>query len=107
MPVGSDEPIGYLENEIEYYTGRDAEGSWSEGSQSGSSYAKAPPSGEFRIVVEADAPSLMALRVRISARDRLTRWPMLVAFGMFLPGLFIKLRQAGFEGLRWGANEED
>jgi hypothetical protein len=107
LPVGSDEPIGVLTKDLEYYSGHDSEGSWSEGSRKGSRFAVAPPAGEYRIEVEVEASASVRLTVQVTARDRLTRWPLLVGIMMCLPGFLIFLRRMSFENRRWGVGEDD
>ena len=107
LPVGSDVPIGSLESEVEYYSGRDSEGSWSEGSREGSRFAIAPPPGEYRIEALVQGPPTLQLNMRVSARDRLTRWPLLLAIAMLIPALVIQVRRVSFENQRWGVDEED
>jgi len=102
-----DTPIGGLDSEIEYYSGRDSEGSWSEGSRDASSYAKAPPPGEYRVRLTIDAGRSVRAKVRVTVGDRLTRWPLLAGIGMFTLGFVILLRRQVFEQHRRGESVMD
>lgn len=102
-----DVAVGALESDIEYYSGRDSEGSWSEGSRSGSAYAVAPPPGEYRVRVSMDANRRTRVSVKVTVGDTLTRWPMLAGIGMGLLGFFILLRRQIFEQRRRGEDLMD
>lgn len=105
--AGDNTPVGALDSEIEYYSGRDHEGSWSEGSRQASSFALAPPPGEYRVMLSVDARRDVHVRVRVTVGDKLTRWPLLLGIALLVLGFIIFFRRAAFEQARHGIELDD
>lgn len=101
--------------EVSYYSGRDSDGSWSEGGRNDRSRLGHVPAGRYYLRVEPDweppattsafsmqqtaARVIYTIRVR---RDITILWPYLVALGiLFIPAIVIFGRAFNFEASRW------
>lgn len=90
--------------EVEFYTGTDSDGRWTEGSQQGTLFLPQVPEGQYYLRVEPEAdktsPTLhYTIRVR---RDVVSLLPYAIVFVLILvPPLWVTVRSASFEGRRW------
>jgi hypothetical protein len=101
--------------EVNYYYGRDSDGSWSEGDRRDSVGIGGVPGGRYYLRVEPEVEKSVANSVfgerRVNYSIRLRRdvavfWPYFVAWPLLLlPPLFGFIRRAGFEGQRWAESD--
>ncbi len=91
--------------ETSYYSGRDSDGNWSEGSRSDSATLSTVPAGTYYLRVEPEGPSQSGPAVRYSLelrRDVPSPAYYAIAFVVLLiPPIFVTLRAASFEARRW------
>ncbi len=98
-------------NEMSFYSGRDSDGYWSEGSNSDSVTIGGVPGGKYYLRVEPDMEKSLtntlsggkrveySLKVR---RDVAIIWPYFVAWPfLLLPPLYLTIRRTCFETTRW------
>ena len=97
--------MGAIGDEVSYYYGREGGESWSEGSRSKSRYLKAPPAGSYQLLAEVEGDRSVPVRIHLTAGDRLTRYPLILAALMALIPVFTFMRWRNFERDRW--DEED
>jgi hypothetical protein len=103
-----DRVVGEFFDEASYYSGRDSEGAWSEGSQRFSSYFRIAKAGEYRLLVHGQGGSgengpakKEAVTLTLQTGVTMSRyfiWPLLLA------GLFVCAgwgRREAFENRRW------
>jgi len=97
--------------EVSYYFGRDADGSWTEGSRRGRSYFRAPPPGAYRLIVKAERGDNPAgsekLNLTLYQGGLLSRYFLLLAVLLALYPLFVFYRRRLFEARRWAEVMED
>jgi len=96
------------EKTIEYYSGVDSDGAWSEGSQHAEVIIPAVPPGTYHLAIEATAgPGPAAVPYHIDVRRGVPVWSNLwVALGMVLiVPLFARWRQYAFELTRWSESD--
>ncbi|MCU0633610.1 MAG: DUF4178 domain-containing protein [Gemmatimonadaceae bacterium] len=98
--------------EISYYSGRDSDGSWSEGSRSDRVRIPAVPPGEYYLRVEPEGgdlgriggqPVQYTLRVRRDVPN--AGFYGLAFLVLLLPPVVGSLISAGFEGRRWAESD--
>jgi hypothetical protein len=101
--------------EISYYHGRDADGSWSEGSRSDSATLARVPAGRYylRIEPEMDAqasfgsPAGMSMNYEVIVRHDVPRvWLFFLVLPLLLiPPALRSFRSLGFESARWSESD--
>lgn len=97
--------------EISYYSGRDSDGNWSEGTNSDSVRIGAVPGGKYYLRIEPDMEKSLAnslsggkqvdysINVR---RGVAVLWPYFLVFPLLLvPPLYVTIRRIHFETTRW------
>lgn len=96
--------------EVSYYTGRDSDGSWSEGERSDSSKLSHVPAGRYYLRVEPEwEPGTSGLAATpqvdytiILTRDVTVFWPYFVALILLLfPAIGISMKTWAWEQSRW------
>ena len=90
--------------EVSYYSGRDSDGSWTEGGRGDTATLPAVPSGRYYLRVEPEAaPGAPSVDYSITVRRDVPRsaYFWLVAFLLLLPPAFATFRRLTFEGRRW------
>jgi predicted RNA-binding Zn-ribbon protein involved in translation (DUF1610 family) len=97
--------------EVSYYSGRDSDGSWSEGGRTDRSKLSHVPAGHYYLRVEpeweppATVPQAWAPLVNYTItlrRDVTIFWPYLVALILLLvPAIAISIKSWSFENSRW------
>lgn len=96
--------------EVSYYSGRDSDGAWSEGSQRGEVMLPQVPAGRYylRIEPETDATARTPVHYTIRLlRDVPVLWPYVVALGLLvIPPVLVTIRAMGFEGRRWAESDD-
>ena len=90
--------------EVSYYSGRDSDGSWTEGSTSDNVTLSSIPQGHYYLRVEPEpAPGLQTMDYRIRVRHDVPHsgvfW--LVAFLLLIPPALTTIRRISFESQRW------
>lgn len=96
------------EKTIEYYSGIDSDGAWSEGSQQGLVIIPAVPAGTYHLAIEATAgPGPTALPYHINVQRGVAVWSNLwVALGLVLiVPLLVRWREYAFELTRWSESD--
>jgi len=105
----SEETVAEFDGGIEYYTGHDSDGQWTEGSQTAIFRFKPPYAGAYRLTIVTGDPQSTRLPVRVVVRENVmlpTYLFLLMAF-FGLCGVSLWLRKHRFEARRWGDDEED
>jgi hypothetical protein len=101
--------------EVSYYSGRDSDGSWTEGSRSGSVTIPGVPAGRYYLRVEPDvdenSPTMrygsqgMTYNVTVERGAPIMIWYVLAFFFLLIPPIVVTIRTLSFETQRW--NESD
>lgn len=101
--------------EISYYSGRDSDGSWSEGDQKETASIGGVPSGRYYLRVEPEMEKTLGASVfggkhvnyeLIVRRDVAVIWPYFVLWPFLaIPPFFAMLRRAGMETKRWAESD--
>jgi uncharacterized protein DUF4178 len=87
--------------EVQYYFGRDSDGSWTEGAPWDRAWLPAVPAGRYVLVVEPESPRPVSYRVRLTRDVPRPLW-LWVAVGLLVvPPLVFWWRQWRFEQRRW------
>jgi len=87
--------------EVQYYFGRDSDGSWTEGAPWDRAWLPSVPPGRYVLVVEPESPRPVNYRVRLTRDVPRPLW-MWVAVGLLAaPPLVFWWRQWRFEQRRW------
>ena len=91
--------------EVGYYFGRDSDGSWSEGANWDRAYLPSVVSGSYVLLVEAEAPSPVSWRVRLTRDVPRPLWVWLALGAMLVPPALFLWRRAVFESRRWSESD--
>jgi hypothetical protein len=106
--TGESEAVGV---ELSRFSGRDSEGTWSEGSHRGSAVIGAVKDGRYVLRVEPVLESVQGGTVPPTARVELARgvflaWPLLIALGLLLAmPLWWSVRSGQHEVRRWAESD--
>jgi hypothetical protein len=99
-----------VQQAIEYYYGRDSDGSWSEGKQYAETYLSNVPSGNYRLLIDVDAgaflkgsPATFSLNVTRDVPSWSNFWCTVLLLVIY--PLFTTLRRWSFEGKRWSESD--
>jgi hypothetical protein len=90
--------------EVSYYSGRDSDGSWTEGSSGDTATIPNVASGRYYLRVEPEmAPNSRSVDYEIRVRRDVPRasWFWLVALLLLIPPLWTTFRRISFESQRW------
>ena len=87
--------------EVGFYSGRDSDGAWSEGSSWDRAYLTAIVAGSYVIVVEPEGPHPVAWRVRVTRDVPRPLWLWLAVAALLVPPAIFGWRRVAFEGRRW------
>ncbi|MBI3472048.1 MAG: DUF4178 domain-containing protein [Candidatus Solibacter usitatus] len=90
--------------EVSYYSGRDSDGSWTEGSSGDTAYIPSVPAGHYYLRVEPEmAPGARAMDYELRLRRDVPRtWYFwLVGFLLLIPPVYASIRQRTYEFQRW------
>jgi uncharacterized protein DUF4178 len=104
--------------EVQYYSGHDSDGSWTEGAPWDRAWLPSVPAGRYVLVVEPESPRPVRYRVRLTRDVPRPLWLWLTLALLVAPPLFFWWRQWRFEQRRWedsdhprsgagGAGEDD
>jgi hypothetical protein len=95
-----------VQQAIEYYYGHDSDGAWSEGKQYAKTYISKVPSGNYRLLIDADAgafqkgaPVNFSLNVKRDVPSWSNFW--FTALLLMIYPFFAGIRRYNFEGRRW------
>ena len=109
VDTGTGEAFDFGE-EVSYYSGRDSDGNWAEGSRRGNVMLPQVPPGRYYLRVEPETdpaqrtPVHYTIRLR---RDVPLYWPYLVALGLLVvPPIFVSARALAFESRRWAESDQ-
>lgn len=92
--------------EVSYYSGRDSDGSWSEGSSRDAAIVPSVPSGRYYLRVEPEMESGargMTYEIRVRRDVPVNSFFLIGAILLLLPPALIAIRAASFDGRRWAA----
>jgi hypothetical protein len=87
--------------EVQYYFGRDSDGSWTEGAPWDRAWLPSVPAGRYVLVVEPESPGPVNYRVRLTRDVPRALWVWLAVGLLALPPLLFWWRQWRFEHRRW------
>jgi len=90
--------------EVSYYSGRDSDGSWTEGSDGDTATIPNVPSGRYYLRVEPETePSSRSVDYEIRVRRDVPRasWFWFVAILLLIPPAWTTFRRFSFESQRW------
>lgn len=90
--------------EVSYYSGRDSDGSWTEGSTKDTATLSSIPAGRYYLLVEPElAPGLASLDYSIRVRHDVPRsaYFWLIAVLLIIPPALSTFRRHSFETQRW------
>jgi hypothetical protein len=109
IETGSGEALDFG-SEVSYYSGRDSDGQWTEGSQRGAVMLPQVSPGRYylRVEPETDAAQRAPVHYTIKLlRDVPIYWPYLVTLGLLaLPPIVVTMRAMSFEGRRWAESDD-
>ncbi|MGI9499432.1 MAG: DUF4178 domain-containing protein [Geminicoccaceae bacterium] len=107
--VASDEAVLSLGKEIAYYTGRDSDGHWAEGSQRASALFKVPAAGDYKLEITlAEAGGAVPpLRARLYEQVLVKRYVVILLILAILASIALPLMRYHFEKRRWADVLED
>lgn len=101
--------------EVSYYAGRDSDGSWTEGSRSGSVTIPGVPAGRYYLRVEPEmdenSPSMryasQAMSYTLSVKHGAPNmiWFVIAFFLLLIPPIVVTARTIGFENKRWAESD--
>lgn len=104
---GEDVEIGALGESIEYYYGRDSDGSWTEGSTTATATFHVPEAGNYELEVQLVEAANMsgAHRVLVEVRENVyvIRYFAVLAIVTLIAAAFMPIRRMMFEAKRWKA----
>jgi hypothetical protein len=90
--------------EVSYYTGRDSDGTWTEGSPNDTATLPNVPAGRYYLRVEPElAPGTSRLEYDISVRRDVPRsaWFWFISILLLIPPALTMFRKFSFESQRW------
>ncbi len=94
-----------IQQVIEYYYGYEGGEHWSEGKQYAETYIPKVPSGNYRLLIDADAGT--AVNLAINVKRDVPSWSnfWFTALLLMIYPLFAALRRWSFEGKRWSESD--
>ncbi|MEM9625852.1 MAG: DUF4178 domain-containing protein [Pseudomonadota bacterium] len=107
--VASGEPVLFMGKEISFYFGRDSDGRWTEGSQSGSVLFKVPAAGDYQIEINpAEAGgSVPPLTASLSEQVMVKRYMVMLLILSIVAAALPTFHRQRFEKRRWADVLED
>jgi hypothetical protein len=89
--------------EISYYSGTDSEGSWTEGSRSGTEYLSRVEPGKYvlRTTAAFPTPAARSFRVQLTSGAPRGSWFCCAVVMLLIGPLFSFIRSSSFESTRW------
>ena len=91
--------------EVGYYSGRDSDGAWSEGSNWDRTYLPSVVAGTYVLVVEPEGPHAVSWRVRLTRDVPRPLWLWLAIAALIVPPLIFVWRRVAFENRRWSESD--
>jgi len=91
--------------EVGYYSGRDSDGAWSEGSNWDRTYLPTVVSGTYVLVVEPEGPHAVSWRVRLTRDVPRPLWLWLAIAALIVPPVIFVWRRVAFENRRWSESD--
>jgi Domain of unknown function (DUF4178) len=105
-----DETVSEFKQAIEFYSGSDYDGYWSEGNLSSETLVPTLPKGEYKLLLDADAGAFQAgrplhfsLEIRRNIPVKSNYWLTVVM--LLLYPAYIAFRQKSFENARWSESD--
>ena len=99
-----------VQQAIEYYYGRDSDGAWSEGKQYAETFISKVPSGNYRLLIDADAgafqknaPATFSLKIKRDVPSWSNFW--LTIMLLLIYPVFVALCRWSFESKRWAESD--
>jgi predicted RNA-binding Zn-ribbon protein involved in translation (DUF1610 family) len=89
---------------LEYYTGRDSDGDWSEGNKRRSVYLRAPEKGRYVLRLESNWPRENGpTSLKVEVREGVVRLPHFILAFLFItfPAVMVLIWKWNFEVRRW------
>jgi hypothetical protein len=105
-----DEEIQSVKQAIEFYSGNDYDGYWSEGSTKADTLFSAIPKGTYRLLIDADAGALqngIPVNFSIAIKRNIANWSNygFTLMLLLLYPCYVTLRHKYFENLRWSESD--
>ena len=98
-----EQEVLYMGKEISYYSGYDSDGSWTEGSQSGSLLFKVPEAGDYVLEFETELPDGNWPYLQVAVYEKV--WPMRYFVVLLIIAaviaVFYPFKRWSFEARRW------
>jgi Domain of unknown function (DUF4178) len=91
--------------EVGYYSGRDSDGAWSEGSNWDRTYLPRVVAGSYVLMVEPEGPYPVSWRVRLTRDVPRPLWLWLALGALIAPPVFFLWRKVAFESRRWSESD--
>lgn len=91
--------------EVGFYSGRDSDGFWSEGSNWDRAYLPSVVSGSYVLLVEPEGPHPVSWRVRLTRDVPRPLWLWLAVVALLVPPVFFLWRRLAFESRRWSESD--
>lgn len=108
---GEDVEIGSLGRDIEYYSGTDSDGRWTEGSRSAAATFHLPEPGDYeldiRLVEAENMQSSHPVTVEVRENVYVIRYVAALAIITVIAALILPFRRRMFEAARWKPVTED
>lgn len=95
--------------QVSFYSGRDSDGSWSEGSKRESVRFATVPAGRYflRVQPEGGEPGVASIDYKLTVRRDVPHFGFygIALLALLLPPLFAAIPMSGFEGRRWAESD--
>jgi hypothetical protein len=96
--------------ELSYYSGRDSDGSWSEGGKSGDVSLPGVPAGRYYLRVEPDMekdgrPHAVRYEIVVKRGSPAYFWFFIGFLGLLIPPIVVSIRSFSFENRRWAESD--
>ena len=105
-----DEPVQELKQAVEYYSGSDYDGYWTEGNQFTDNLLPSVPRDEYRLLIDADAGALQQgrpVRFSVEIKRDVPFWSnyWFTLLLILIYPCYVTIRHTSFEYLRWSESD--